>query len=147
VKIILQKEVDKLGAPGDVVEVADGYARNFLIPRKLAAPATKGGERHAGRLKKAHQDRVRKLVDDAKAIAAKVEASPIRIKARAGEDGRLFGSITSQQVAKEIQQATGVEVDRKRFQIEPIRSVGAHEVALQLHPEVAARVTIEVVAQ
>jgi large subunit ribosomal protein L9 len=146
-KIILQKEVDKLGVPGDVVEVADGYARNFLIPRRLAAPATRGGERHAGRLKSAHEDRVRKVVDEAKALAAKVEASPIRIAARAGEDGRLFGSITAQQVAKEVQDATGVEVDRKHFHIDPIRSVGAHEVVLQLHPDVSAKVTIEVVAQ
>jgi large subunit ribosomal protein L9 len=146
-KIILQKEVDKLGVPGDVVEVADGYARNFLIPRQLAAPATKGGERHAGRLKRAHEDRVQKVVSEARALAAKVQASPIRITARAGEDGRLFGSITAQQVAKEVQDATGVEVDRKHFHIDPIRSVGVHEVVVQLHPDVAAKVTIEVVPQ
>ena len=144
-KIVLHKEVEKLGVPGDVVEVADGYARNFLIPRRLAAPATKGGERHAGRLKKAHQDRVQRTLEDARELAAKVEAAPIRIKARAGEDGRLFGSITAQQVAKEIQEAAGVEVDRRHFHIDPIRSVGAHEVVLQVHPDVSARVTVEVV--
>ena len=145
-KIILQKEVEKLGVPGDVVDVADGYARNFLIPRKLAAPATRGGQRHADRLR-AHEDRVKKELDEARALAAQVEGAPIRISARAGEDGRLFGSITAQQVAKELQQATGVEVDRKHFHIDPIRSVGAHEVVLQLHPDVSATATIEVVAQ
>jgi large subunit ribosomal protein L9 len=146
-KIILQKEVDKLGVPGDVVDVADGYARNYLIPRKLAAPATKGGMKHSDRLRQTHQDRVRKELEEAKALAEKLEAAPIRIQVRAGEDGRLFGSITSQQVAKEVEQASGVPVDRKQFHVEPIRSVGSHEVVIPLHPEVNARVTVEVVAQ
>jgi large subunit ribosomal protein L9 len=147
VKIILQKEVDKLGAPGDVVDVADGYARNYLIPRKLAAPATKGGEKHADRLKRAHKDRVKKSVEEAQALAAKLEAAPVRIEARAGEDGRLFGSITGQQVAKELEQLSGVPIDRKQFHVDPIRSVGTHDVAVHLHPEVNAKVTIEVVAK
>jgi large subunit ribosomal protein L9 len=146
-KIILQKEVDKLGVPGDVVNVADGYARNYLIPRKLAAPATKGGMKHTDRLRRAHEDRVRKELTEAKALGEKLEAAPIRIQARAGEDGRLFGSITSQQVAKEIEQASGVSVDRKQLHLEPIRSTGSHEVGIPLHPEVTARITIEVVAQ
>jgi large subunit ribosomal protein L9 len=146
-KIILQKEVDKLGVPGDVVNVADGYARNYLIPRKLAAPATKGGMKHTDRLRRAHEDRVRKELTEAKALGEKLEAAPIRIQARAGEDGRLFGSITSQQVAKEIERASGVSVDRKQLHLEPIRSTGSHEVGIPLHPEVTARITIEVVAQ
>ena len=143
-KIILHKEVEKLGAPGDVVDVADGYARNYLIPRKLAARATKGGEQHADRLKRAHEDRVRKALAEARAQAEKLSATPIRIKARAGEDGRLFGSITAAQVEKELKQA-GVEIDRKHFHIDPIRSIGTHEITVHLHPQVDAQVTIEVV--
>ncbi len=147
-RIILQQEVDKLGAPGDVVDVADGYARNFLIPRKLAAPATKGGVKHADRLKRAHSDRVRKAVLEARALAGQLSAKPVRIDAKAGEEGRLFGSITAANVAEELKKASGVEVDRKRVLLpEPIRSVGVHEVQVHLHPEVDATVTVEVVAQ
>jgi large subunit ribosomal protein L9 len=147
-KIILQKEVDKLGAPGDVVTVADGYARNFLIPRGLAAPASQGGVRHAQRLKKAHGERVQKAVGEAQAMADKLAATPVRIPARAGEEGRLFGSITVVDVAEELTKLAGEPIDRKRIHLpEPIRSVGTHEVTVHLHPEVNATVTVEVVAQ
>src|SRR5436309_9611341 len=147
-KIILQQEVDKLGGPGDVVDVADGYARNFLIPRKLAAPATRGGVRHADRLKKAHADRIQRGLQEARSLASKLSAKPIRINAKAGEEGRLFGSITGTNVAEQIEKVLGVQVDRKRVMLaEPIRSVGVHEVQVHLHPEVDATVTVEVVAQ
>jgi len=148
VKIILQKEVDKLGIPGDVVDVADGYARNYLIPRRLAAPATKGGVKHSDQLKRAHEDRVRKAVQEAQAVAAQLSAKPLRIQAKAGEEGRLFGSITAGHVADELTKASGIEVDRKRVLLpEPIRSVGTHEVQVHLHPDVDATVTVEVVSQ
>jgi large subunit ribosomal protein L9 len=147
-RVILQREVDKLGAPGDVVEVADGYARNFLVPRGLAAPATKGGIKHAERLRTAHQERVRKAVTEARALADKLSATPLRIPAKAGEEGRLFGSITAADIAEELSKRVGETLDRKRVQLaEPIRSVGRHEVGVHLHPEVNASVTVEVVAQ
>ncbi|HMC37417.1 MAG TPA: 50S ribosomal protein L9, partial [Actinomycetota bacterium] len=94
-KVILQREVEKLGAPGDVVDVADGYARNYLIPRKLAAPASEGAVKHAQQLRRGHDEQVRKALAESKAIAEKLVASPLRVKAKAGEDGRLFGSITA----------------------------------------------------
>ena len=147
-KIILQKEVEKLGAPGDVVNVADGYARNFLIPRGLAAPASRGGVRHAERLRKTHLERVQKAVGEAQAMADKLSATPVRIPARAGEEGRLFGSITVVDVAEELTKVAGEPIDRKRIHLpEPIRSVGTHEVTVHLHPDVNATVTVEVVAQ
>jgi large subunit ribosomal protein L9 len=146
-RVILQREVDKLGAPGDVVEVKDGYARNFLIPRGLAAPATKGGMRHADRLRSAHQTRVQKAVTEARAVADRVGAAPLRIPARAGEDGRLFGSVTAADVADALS-AAGASVDRRHVHLEePIRSVGTHDVAVHLHPDVTATVTVEVVPQ
>ena len=146
-KVILQREVDKLGAPGDVVEVKDGYARNFLIPRGLAAPATKGGMRHADRLRSTHQTRVQKAVTEARAVADRLGAKPLRIPARAGEDGRLFGSVTAADVADALT-AAGAVVDRRHVHLEePIRSVGTHDVAVHLHPEVNATVTVEVVPQ
>jgi large subunit ribosomal protein L9 len=146
-KIILQKEVDKLGAPGDVVSVADGYARNFLIPKGLAAPAVKGAVKHAERLRKTHEERVRKDVAVAQALADRLAGGPLRINARAGDDGRLFGSITAADVAEELTRA-GNEIDRKRIHLdEPIRSIGAHEVTVHLHPEINATVTVEVIRE
>jgi large subunit ribosomal protein L9 len=146
-KIILQQPVDKLGAPGDVVDVADGYARNYLIPRGLAMTASKGAVRHAGRLKQAHDKRVQQAMTEAKETAGRLVAASLRISSRAGEDGRLFGSVTVADVAEAIEQATGVSVDRKRIHLaEPIRSVGTHEVTVHLHPEVNASVSVEVVS-
>jgi large subunit ribosomal protein L9 len=147
-KIILQKEVEKLGVPGDVVDVADGYARNFLIPRKLAVPATRGGVKYAQSMKQAHETRVEKAVVEAREMAGRLMASPLRLGAKAGEDGRLFGSITANHVADELQRATGVEIDKRRVNLpEPIRSVGTHEIQIHLHPDVDATVTVEVVAE
>jgi large subunit ribosomal protein L9 len=145
-KIILQQAVDKLGEPGDVVEVADGYARNFLIPGGMAMSASKGAVRNAGRLKQAHDKRVQQALTEARATAERLGAAPLRIPSRAGDDGRLFGSVTVADVAEAIQQTSGVSIDRKRIHLpEPIRSVGTHEVTVHLHPEVNAAVSVEVV--
>ena len=146
-KVILQREVEKLGVPGDVVEVKSGYARNFLIPRGMAVVATKGGARHAERLSKTHQDRVQKARLEVEAAAAALAAQPVRIPARAGEDGRLFGSVTAADVAAELAK-NGTEVDRRDVRLEePIRSVGVHEVQVHLAHDVVATVTVEVVAE
>jgi large subunit ribosomal protein L9 len=146
-KIILQKEVQKLGGPGDVVDVADGYARNFLIPRGLAAPASKGAVRHADRLRQTHEKRTRADLEAAQAMAERLTAVSLRVPAKAGEDGRLFGSITVQHLAEEIEKVVGVPIDRRHLIAEPIRSIGTHEVTVHLHPEVNATVTVEVVPQ
>jgi large subunit ribosomal protein L9 len=146
VKVILQKEVDKLGLPGDVVDVADGYARNFLVPRGLAAPASKGAVRHAERLRQAHDERVQKGLGEAQALADALAGTPVRISAKAGEEGKLFGSITAADVAVELEKRAGRPVDRKQVHLaEPIRSVGSHEVTVHLHAEVNAAVTVEVI--
>jgi large subunit ribosomal protein L9 len=146
-KVILQQPVDKLGAPGDVVEVADGYARNYLIPRGLAMAASKGAVRHAVRLKETHHKRMEQELTEARTVAERLGAASLRIPSRAGEDGRLFGSITVADVAEAISQTTGLAIDRKDIHLaEPIRSVGTHEVTVHLHPEVNAPVSVEVVA-
>jgi len=146
-KVILQREVVKLGAPGDIVVVKDGYARNFLIPRGMAVVATKGGERHAERLSKAHRDKVEKEKVEAEAIASRLVATPLRLTVRAGEDGRLFGSVTAADIATAMSKG-GTMVDRKQVRLEePIRSVGTHEISVHLHPEVNAAVTVEVVGE
>ena len=147
-RVILQREVEKLGAPGDVVDVADGYARNYLIPRKLAAPASEGAVKHAQQLRRGHDEQVRKALAESKAIAEKLVASPLRVKAKAGEDGRLFGSITANELAKQLQERSEGAIDRRQIHLaEPIRNLGTHEVTVRLHPEVSATVTVEVVRE
>lgn len=146
-KIILQKPVDKLGVPGDVVDVADGYARNYLMPRGLAVKATKGGVKHVDSLKRAHSSRVNAAKVDAEQVAQRLIASPITVPAHAGEEGRLFGSVTPSDVAEAIEAQTGVRVDRHDVTMdEPIRSVGVHEVKVHLFAEVDPVISVEVTA-
>ena len=146
-RIILHKEVDNLGSPGDIVQVADGYARNYLIPRGMAAPATKGAIKHAERVKAGSAERERKTMEEAQALAARLAKTPIRLSAQAGEDGRLFGSITGNHIAEAMASQLGETVDHRRIRLEePIRSLGAHTVAVHLHPEVNAQLTVDVVA-
>jgi large subunit ribosomal protein L9 len=146
-KIILQREVKKLGTPGQIVEVADGYARNYLLPRGMAIAASKGAVRHAERLKTAHEERVSRARTEAESFASGLGAQPVRISAQAGEEGRLFGSITAERIAEELA-AQGHQVDRRKIHLEePIRSVGSHTVTVHLHPEVNAEVVVEVVPE
>ena len=144
-KVILQKPVDKLGVPGDVVDVADGYARNYLMPRGLAVRASKGGVKHVESLKRAHTTKVSQAQAEAQEVADRLTASPIKVRARVGEEGRLFGSVTAAEVAEEIERQTGVKVDRRDVRLEePIRSVGVHQVTVHLFTEVDPAVPVEV---
>jgi large subunit ribosomal protein L9 len=144
-KVILQKPVDKLGVPGDVVDVADGYARNYLMPRGLAVRASKGGVKHVESLKRAHTTKVSQAQSEAQEVADRLTANPIKVRARVGEEGRLFGSVTATEVAEEIERQTGVKVDRRDVRLdEPIRSVGVHEVTVHLFTDVDAAVPVEV---
>ena len=144
-KIILQKPVDKLGAPGDIVEVADGYARNYLMPRGMAVKATKGGVRHVDSLKRAHTSRSNQAKAEAEQVAARLLATPITIEAHAGEEGKLFGSVTTSDIAEAIDKQAGIRVDRHDVHLtEPIRSVGTHEVRVHLFAEVDPVITITV---
>jgi large subunit ribosomal protein L9 len=147
-KIILQKTVERLGAPGDVADVADGYARNFLIPRGLAVRAEKGAVRHAESLKRAHQTRTTAQRGEFEALAARIIQTPLVVTARAGEEGRLFGSVTAADIAEALSSQVGVSVDRRDVHLdEPIRSVGTHEVTVHLHAEVDPVITVDVRAQ
>jgi large subunit ribosomal protein L9 len=144
-KVILQKPVDKLGAPGEIVEVADGYARNYLMPRGLAVKATRGGVKHVESLKRAHAVRVNQAKAEAEQVASKLISAPIRVSAHAGEEGKLFGSVTASDIAEAIDGQTGVRIDRHDVHLEePIRSIGTHEVRVHLFPEVDPILTVEV---
>jgi large subunit ribosomal protein L9 len=146
-KLILTQEVTGLGAPGDVVDVKDGYARNFLIPRSLGTPWTKGGQKQVDAIRKARASREIASIEQAQQIKSQLEGKTVTLTAHAGAAGRLFGAITTADVANAVQQAGGPELDRRKIELgQPIKAVGRHDVSVRLHPEVSAKVALEVVA-
>jgi len=148
VKVILRADVDRLGNKGDVLDVADGYARNFLLPRGLALTATRGAIAQAESMREARRRRDIADKDAAEAVRDRLASTVVRIPAQSGADGRLFGSVTAGDVADAIVAQLGVELDRRRLHLdEPIRALGVHDMTLRLHPEVEAHVSVEVVAR
>ena len=145
-KLILTQEVDGLGAPGDVVEVKDGYGRNYLVPRGLGIRWTRGGEKTIESIKTARASRAARDEDHAKEIATKLQANPVNVKVRAGEGGRLFGAVTTSEIADAIGEVSGEKVDRRTIVVtNPIKTLGAHEVTVKLHDEVSATVALNVI--
>jgi large subunit ribosomal protein L9 len=146
-KLVLRSDVSGLGKRGDVIDVADGYARNRLIPGGQAIPATPKIEEQAKAMRRSRDVKDARDREGAEAVARKLVPMVIRIPARAGAEGRLFGSVTNQDVVEAVQQQAGITLDRRRLSTDmAIRSVGVHEVGVRLHPEVEFRVTVEVVA-
>jgi len=146
-KLILTQEVTGLGGPGDVVEVAGGYGRNYLIPRRLAMPWTRGAEKQIDLIKRARSVRAIQGLDDARRAAAELEALHVRLQTRAGASGRLFGSVTPADIAAAVRAAGGPELDRRRIEVtNPIKTIGSHQVSVRLHPEVSASLEVEIVA-
>jgi large subunit ribosomal protein L9 len=144
-KLILTNEVTGLGAPGDVVEVAGGYGRNYLVPRGLAMPWTRGAEKQIQLIKRARAARDIRGLDDAKEAAKRLSALTVQLNVRAGAQGRLFGSVSASDIATAVQKAGGPELDRRRIEVTtPIRTVGTHQVTVRLHPEVTATLDVEV---
>ena len=145
-KLILTQEVTGLGSPGDVVEVAGGYGRNYLIPRKLAMPWTRGAEKQIDSITRARSARQIRGVDDAKQAAGELQGLTVRLTTRAGASGRLFGSVSPADIAAAVRGAGGPDLDKRRIEItNPIKTVGAHQVAVRLHPEVSASLDVEIV--
>jgi large subunit ribosomal protein L9 len=145
-KLILTQEVAGLGAPGDVVEVKDGYGRNYLVPRGAAMRWTRGAEKQVTSIRRGRD--VREIADLGSAQAAKgrLEGLQVTLPVKAGESGRLFGSVTGADIVAAVAKAGGPEVDKRRIEIgSPIKTVGAHQVTVRLHPEVAATVSLDVV--
>ena len=144
-KLILTQEVTGLGSPGDVVEVAGGYGRNYLVPRKLAMQWTRGAEKQIESIKRARSARDIRSLDDAKQAKGQLEALTVRLSTRAGASGRLFGSIGPADIADAVRAAGGPDLDRRRIEVRnPIKTVGAHQVLVRLHPEVSASVDVEI---
>ncbi|SFD21747.1 50S ribosomal protein L9 [Streptomyces aidingensis] len=144
-KIILTSEVSGLGAPGDVVEVKDGYARNYLLPRRVAIRWTRGGEKDVEQIRRGRKIREIASIEQANDVKAQLEGVQVRLKVRAGTGGRLFGSVTPAEIADAVKSAGGPDIDKRRIELgRPIKSLGAHQVSVRLHPEVLAKVSIEV---
>jgi len=144
-QIILTAVVDNLGAEGDTVTVADGYARNFLIPKGLAMPATSGNLRRVESLRKKREASLAAQLEGAKTTATRLVKQSYTITAAAGEDGKLYGSVTSADISEALQKE-GIEVDRRKIVLEhPIHELGVYDVDVKLHPEVATKVKIWVV--
>jgi len=145
-KLILTQEVTGLGAPGDVVEEAGGYGRNYLVPRRLAMRWTRGAEKQIELIQRARSAREIRGLDDAQEAAERLASLQVRLETRAGSGGRLFGSVSPSDIAAAVKAAGGPELDRRRIEIKnPIRTVGAHQVSVRLHPEVTATLDVEVV--
>jgi large subunit ribosomal protein L9 len=146
-KLILTQDVPGLGAPGDVVEVKDGYGRNFLMPRGFAIAWTRGGEKQVTQIKRARKVREVRDLGHANEIKQALEALTITMPAHAGETGRLFGSITTADVADAVKAAGGPVLDKRKVELAaPIKTVGTHSAKVEVHPDVTATVTLEVVA-
>ena len=147
-KIVLREDVDNLGHKGDLVDVADGYARNFLVPRGLAMKATRGGVAQAEAMRRNRAAREERDRGEAQELADRLTSAKVVVTARAGEGGKLFGSITSADIADAIAKQSGAEIDRRSIQLaEPLKELGDAEVGVKLHAEVTATIHVEVVAE
>ncbi len=144
-KVILMQDVKALGKKGQTVEVSDGYARNFILPRKLGIEANAKNMNDL-KLQKAHEEKVAKeQLEEAKAMAAKIEGLSVELSIKSGKDGRTFGSVSSKEIASAFKEQHGIELDKKKISLnEPIRTVGTSIVNVKLHREVTAKLTVRV---
>ena len=144
-KLILTREVDGLGHAGDVVNVKDGYARNFLLPNGRAIAWSAGGEKQIDSIRRARDARKVRDLDHAREIKAKLESASLVVKAKVGETGHLFGSVTDKDIAQAIKSATGLDIDRHRIKMgRHIKLVGKHPGKISLHPQVVANISVVV---
>jgi large subunit ribosomal protein L9 len=147
-RVVLRTDVDGVGKKGDILDVADGFARNFLIPHGRAIKATEGVVAQAAAMRRSRDLKDARDREGAETVARTLVPKVIRIPARAGTEGRLFGSITAQDVVDAVHDQAGVDLDRRKLHMdEAIKTLGTHQVPVRLHPDVQFPVTVEVVAQ
>ena len=145
-KLILTQQVSGIGEPGDVIEVKDGYGRNYLVPRGFAILWTRGAEKQIATIKKARSAREIASMDHAKEIADSLGKLKVTLRTQAGSNGRLFGSVTATAIADAVKSSGGPELDKRRIEVKnPIKTVGAHQVSVRLHPDVSATIQLDVV--
>ncbi|MBI5162148.1 MAG: 50S ribosomal protein L9 [Micrococcales bacterium] len=146
-KLILTSEVSGLGSAGDVVEVKNGFARNYLIPQGYAVAWTRGGEKQVASIQAARAARELATLEEAQALKARLEGSPIRLTVKAGKEGRLFGSVTTADVAEAVSTQGLGSIDRRTVELSaPIKATGEHEATVRLREDVVAALTLQVVA-
>ncbi|HET6917550.1 MAG TPA: 50S ribosomal protein L9 [Acidimicrobiales bacterium] len=146
-RVVLRSDLDHVGKRGDIVDVADGYARNYLLPKGHAIVATSGVTAQAASMRKARDLKDAKDRESAEVVARTLVPMVIRIPAKAGSGGKLFGSVTTADIADAVSQQAKVNLDRRRLHLdEPIKSTGTHEIPVKLHSDVEFRITVEVVA-
>ena len=145
-KLILTDDVNDLGKRGDVVDVAEGYARNFLLPKKKAIKANEGALAQAEAVREARIEAERKAKDEAENIATQLVGSRVVLAAQAGDEGQLYGSVGASDVVEGIRRFTGIELDRGQIEIaSPIKAIGLHEIQVKVHPEVEFPLTLDVI--
>jgi len=146
-KLILTSEVSGLGSAGDVVDVKNGYARNYLVPQGFAVPWTRGGQKQVDSIKAARAARELHSLEDAQALKARLEEAPVKLSVKAGREGRLFGSVTTADVVAAVEAAGLGSLDKRTVELSaPIKSVGQHEATVRLRDEVVAGISLQVVA-
>jgi large subunit ribosomal protein L9 len=144
-QVILTQDVKSLGKKGDLVNVSDGYARNFILPKKLGLEATPKNLNDLKLQKAAEEKRQKEILDEAKALAKEIESITMSLYIKAGEGGRTFGSISSKEIAGALKEQHGFDIDKKKLQLqEPIKTIGTHTVAVKLHPQVTAELKVKV---
>jgi large subunit ribosomal protein L9 len=147
-KVIFQQDVKGHGRKGEVKEVAEGFARNYLLPRKLAVEASQGNMNALKDQKRREQERKKEELAEAQKLAQRLEKLDVVLKAKAGEGGRLFGAVTSKQISQHLKQEYNIKVDKKKIQLDdPIRTLGVTRVPVKLHPKVTATISVQVVEE
>ncbi|MCB4208595.1 50S ribosomal protein L9 [Arthrobacter sp. UM1] len=145
-KLILTHEVTGLGTPGDVVEVKNGYARNYLLPRGYALIWTKGGEKQVESIRAAREARAVASLEEAQALAEKLQQAPVNISVKAGESGRLFGKVKPADVVEAVEAAGLGTLDKRKVELGDVKSLGAHQASVRLHEDVSATIKLNVIA-
>ncbi len=146
-KLILQQEVKKLGKAGDIIEVAEGYARNYLLPHKLAIPATNSNINTVNQKKATERRKQQQQMDEAKLLAAQIGKLEVTIPVKTGEGGKLFGSVTTKDIADQLQAQHGIEIDKRKIEVkEAIKTLGDFPVVIKVHPEISTTIMVHITA-
>lgn len=147
-KVILKQDVKSLGKKGSIVEASEGYARNFLFPKGLALEATEGNMKVLGKQKDAENKKIQHIKDEAKALGEKISALTVKIAGKVGDGGRLFGSVTSKDIAEVIKKEYKIDIDKRKIELsEPIKTLGVYTLAVRLHPEVHAEFKVQIIEE
>jgi len=147
-KVILQQEVKKLGKKGDIIEVSEGYARNYLLAQKLAIPATTSNVNVASQQKASEERKQQRAIDEANLLAAQISKVEVTIGVKMGEGGKLFGSVASKDIADALLAQHKIEMDKRKIDLkDPIKTLGTYPVSIKLHPEISAKIQVHIVAK